>query len=423
MRLGILKGLVEKQDFTMEEFHRRVTQNMGGLGFNAKSGVNISRETALRFSAVYGCHRILAETLAVMPIILYKDRKVGDKSSGKDRAVDHPLYDILHNAPNSEMPAFTFKETLMGHILSGGNAYAQIQRSRRGNVVAMNLLLENQTTVERDPFTYEIVYKTNDRGKFVSLNPDEVFHIPGLGYDGIKGYSPIRMSMEAIGLGLAAESFGAYFFSNGANVSGIATYPNEISEEAYERYKREFKNNYAGLGKSNTILFLEEDMKFEKLTIPPNEAQFLETRKFQVEEIARIYRVPLHMLASLDRSTNNNIEQQSLEFIMYTMLPWLKRWEEYINFKLLTREERSQGYFVEFLVNALLKGDTKSRALMLQMMRQNGIINADQWLELENMNPQENGNGKTYFINGAMVPVEVAAKQEPRQTNANNNIR
>jgi HK97 family phage portal protein len=351
--------------------------------------------------------------LASMPIIVYRDRKVGDKSSGKDRAVDHPLYDILHNAPNKEMPSFILKETLMNHICSSGNGYAQIQKSRGGSILSLNILPWTVTEVKRNAETWQIEYWTNDRGKSIKLNPDEVFHIPGLGFDGIKGYSPIKMAMEAIGLGLAAEEFGATFFSNGAHAGGVVEYEGKMTPDAKDTFRKSFYEKY---GKSNSVIFLENGSKFTKLAIPNNEAQFLETRRFQKEEIASIYRIPLHLIQDLERSTNNNIEQQSLEFVMYTMLPWFTRWEQFMNFKLLSKEERSQGYFCEFLINALLRGDTKARAQMLHLMRQDGVINADQWRELENMNPQEDGQGKYYLINGNMISVDTAAKQPPRQS-------
>lgn len=380
----------------------------------SKAGVSFNEETAKKFTAVFACIRVLSETLASMPIIIYKDRKVGNKSSGKDRAVDHPLYDLLHNAPNNEMPAYTFKETLMNHICSSGNGYAQIQRNRKGEIISLNILPWTVTDVRRNWKTGKLEYWTNDRGKSVKLDPDEVFHIPGLGFDGIKGYSPVKMAMEAIGLGLAAEEFGAHFFSSGANAGGIVEYEGKMDSEAKEQFRKSFMEKYAGLGKSHSVIFLENGSKFTKLAIPNNEAQFLETRRFQIEEIARIYRVPLHLIQDLERSTNNNIEHQSLEFVMYTMLPWFTRWEQFINFKLLTREERQQGYFAEFLVNALLRGDTEARAKMLHLMRQDGVISADEWRELENMNPQEGGQGKHYLINGNMISVETAAKQPPR---------
>jgi len=380
----------------------------------SKAGASFNEETAKKFTAVFACIRVLSETLASMPIIIYKDRKIGNKSSGKDRAVDHPLYDLLHNVPNNEMPAYTFKETLMNHICSSGNGYAQIQRNRKGEIISLNILPWTVTDVRRNWETGKLEYWTNDRGKSVKLDPDEVFHIPGLGFDGIKGYSPVKMAMEAIGLGLAAEEFGAHFFSSGANAGGIVEYEGKMDSEAKEQFRKSFMEKYAGLGKSHSVIFLENGSKFTKLAIPNNEAQFLETRRFQIEEIARIYRVPLHLIQDLERSTNNNIEHQSLEFVMYTMLPWFTRWEQFINFKLLTREERQQGYFAEFLVNALLRGDTEARARMLHLMRQDGVISADEWRELENMNPQEGGQGKHYLINGNMISVETAAKQPPR---------
>ncbi len=347
-----------------------------------------------------------------MPIILYRDRKSGDKSSGKDRAVDHPLYDILKTAPNKEIPSMYLKETMMGHICSSGNGYSQIQRNRRGEVISLNLLPWTVTDVKRNVSTYEIEYTTNDRGKSIKLDPSEILHIPGLGFDGVKGYSPIRMAMEAIGLGMAAEEFGATFFGNGAHAGGIVEYEDRMSPDAKDTFRKAFNEKY---GKSNSVLFLENGSKFTKVAIPNNEAQFLETRRFQKEEIASIYRVPLHLIQDLERSTNNNIEHQSLEFVMYTMLPWFTRWEQFINFKLLTKEERQKGYFAEFLINALLRGDTAARAQMLHLMRQDGVINADQWRELENMNPQEDGQGKHYLINGNMISVDTAAKQPPRQ--------
>ena len=407
--MGLIKNLSE--GFTLSQAPPGwVLSGYGGRA--SKTGVVVNEHTAMQFTAVYSCIQVLSQTLASMPIILYRDRKSGDKSSGKDRAVDHPLYDILKTAPNKEIPSMYLKETMMGHICSSGNGYSQIQRNRRGEVISLNLLPWTVTDVKRNVSTYEIEYTTNDRGKSIKLDPSEILHIPGLGFDGVKGYSPIRMAMEAIGLGMAAEEFGATFFGNGAHAGGIVEYEDRMSPDAKDTFRKAFNEKY---GKSNSVLFLENGSKFTKVAIPNNEAQFLETRRFQKEEIASIYRVPLHLIQDLERSTNNNIEHQSLEFVMYTMLPWFTRWEQFINFKLLTKEERQKGYFAEFLINALLRGDTAARAQMLHLMRQDGVINADQWRELENMNPQEDGQGKHYLINGNMISVDTAAKQPPRQ--------
>lgn len=406
--MGLVRNLFK--NYSIAEWDQQIRTAI--IGRQSASGIRVNEETAMRFSAVFGCIRVLSETLASMPIIMYKERQPGVKNGGKDRASDHPLYDILKNVPNPEMPAYTFKETAMVHITTSGNSYNQIIRSRGGDILELRILPWYAVTPERNMDTGNIKYWTNDRGKRVELNPDEMFHIPGLGFNGIIGFSPIRMAMEAVGLGLAAETFAANFYGKGTHLGGVLEHPGVLGEEAHKALKEDFEEKYAGLNNSHKIPILEEGMKFKELGIKPEEAQFIETRKFQIEEIARIYRVPLHLLQNLDKATNNNIEHQSLEFVMYTMLPWFTRWEQYINFKLLRKKEREKGYHAEFLVNALLKGDTKSRAAMLHMMRQDGVINADQWRELENMNPQEGDYGKIYFINGNMKPVEEAAKPE-----------
>jgi len=414
MRLGLIGNILAK-NYSVEDWEKDIRNSL--VVRQAKSGVQVNEYTATKFSAVLGCVLVLSQTLASMPLILYRDRKPGDKSSGKDRFVDHPLYDLIKTAPNDEHPAMVFKETMMSHVTLSGNSYAQIIRSRRGEVQSLNILPWWAMDVKRNYDTGKIEYWTNDRGKPVLLDTKEVLHIPGLSFDGVMGYSPVRMAMEAIGLGLAAEHFAAYFYANGANIGGVITMPGHIKDP--ESLKSELGEKFEGLGKAHKVMFLEDGMKFEKVIMPLDEAQFVETRRFQVEEIARIYRVPLHLLQNLDRATNNNIEHQSLEFVMYTMLPWFTRWEQWLNFKLLTKEERQQGLFFEFLLTALLRADTAARAAMLHQMRQDGIINADEWRELENMNPQEGGYGRTYFINGNMVSTETAAKQPPRQNSGN----
>ena len=412
--MGFLKSFIFKnQSYSMDDFDREVRERI--YGSHVHSGVYVSEDTSKRFTAVFGCIRILSETLASMPVILYKEREPGRKDTGKDRATGHPLYDVLKHAASSEMTAYTFKETMMEHCTTSGNAYAQILRNRNRQVVGLNLLPWKSTEVQRNIRTMSLEYVTNDRGKPVTLPFEEVFHVAGLGFDGVKGYSPIRMAMEAVGLGLAAERFAAEFYGSGTHLGGILRHPGKLSQQAHDNLKRDFENKYKGLSNAHSIPILEEAMEFVQLGMKPEEAQFIETRRFQIEEIARIYRVPLHMLQDLQRSTNNNIEHQSLEFVMYTMLPWFTRWEQYIDFKLLTREERQQGYHAEFLLNALLRGDVKARGDFYNWMRQNGIMNADEIRELENMNPQEGNGGKVYFVNGNMISAEAAARQERSQ--------
>lgn len=377
--------------------------------YKSSSGINVSNESALRLSAVFSCCKVLAETLASTPIIVYRDLDPGNKASGKTRAVEHPLYDILKNAPNSNMPAYYFFETAMMHEGTDGNFYSQIIRSRGGDALELNNFKPGDVNADRDYLTGAITYSVNDRGKFTKMNPSEIFHVPGLGYDGIKGYSPITMARNAIGLGIASETFGADFFANGATVGGVLEHPGALSDPAKGSLRDAWNEMYQGVGNSHKVAVLEEGMKYNQIGISPSDSQFLETRKFQVEDIARVYRVPLHLIQNLDKATNNNIEHQSLEFIQYTMLPWFRRWESFINFKLFTKKERSEGYYAEFLINTLLRADAKTRAYVLHQMRNDGVINGNEWRELENMNPTE--EGKVYMANGNYKKVDDIIKE------------
>jgi len=393
------------RNYSMDDWSKDIKNAIGSR--HSLSGVRVNEESALRYTAVYACVRVLSETLASLPLHIYQKRPTG----GKDRAYDHPLYEILHSSPNEEMPSVTWRETMMGHILTSGNCYAEITHNGRGNVVSLYPIPWTQIRPIRNKVARVIEYELTDRNQTEIIPAEKILHIPGLGFDGIMGYSPIRMAMEAIGLGLAAESFGARFFGKGTHLGGIIEHPEGMSDKAYERLKKSFAEEYQGLQNSHSTIILEEGAKFSKLGIPPEEAQFLETRKFQRSEIAGIYRVPPHMIADLDRATFSNIEHMSLEFLMYTMRPWIYRWEQYLNWKLLTPMERQLGFFAEFAVTALLRGDTKSQAEALNMARQNGVVNADEWREMIGMNPQPGGTGKVYLVNGNMISAETAMKR------------
>lgn len=383
-------------------------------GSKSSSGSIVNTSTAMRVTTVYACVRILAETVASLPLVIYRrlDR-------GKTRALGHPLYTVLHDIPNSEMTSFTFRETMMVHLLLTGNAFAQIVRDRGGRVRELWPLVPNRVKVQRNTATQKIEYVyTNDDGIQEILPYENVLHIPGLGFDGLVGYSPVRMAREAIGLSLAAEQFGAEFFGNGAHFGGIIEYPGKMSEEAYQRYKKDIREKYAGLGRQHQIMVLEQGLKYHQVTIPPEDAQFLETRKFQVTEIARIFRVPPHMLADLERATFSNIEHQSIEFVVHTIRPWLVRWEQSIFKKLLTPAEQKE-YFAEFLVDGLLRGDIKSRYEAYSTARQNGWMSANDIREIENMNPIDGGD--IYMVNGNMISFgQAGEKQKGGETIADN---
>ena len=361
----------------------------------SSSGKSVNEKTALQTTAVYACVRILAETIASLPLHTYRY-----SPGGKEKAQEHPLYHLLHSEPNPEMTSFVFRETLMGHLLLWGNAYAQIIRDGRGRVLGLYPLLPSKMLVNRtDQGILYYQYEKDDRTHFL---PDtEVLHIPGLGFDGLVGYSPIAMAKNVIGMAIATEEYGAKFFANGASPGGVLEHPGVVKDPG--KIRESWNAVYQGSGNAHRVAVLEEGMKFQPIGIPPEQAQFLETRKYQLNEIARIFRIPPHMIGDLEKSSFSNIEQQSLEFVMYTLDPWVIRWEQAISRALFSDSEKWQ-YFVKFNVDGLLRGDYQSRMNGYAVGRQNGWLSANDIRELENLNqiPPELG-GDLYLVNGNMT--------------------
>ncbi|MRR29812.1 phage portal protein, partial [bacterium] len=354
----------------------------------------------MQATAVYACVRILAETIASLPLHTYRQT---DK--GKEKAVEHTLYRLLHSEPNPEMTSFVFRETLMSHLLLWGNAYAQIIRNGKGQVISLYPLLPDRMTVDRTK-TSELIYQYQTDTGVVILQSHEVLHVPGLGFDGLIGYSPIAMAKNAIGMSLATEEYGAKLFANGANPGGVLEHPGVVKDP--KKVRDSWNAVYQGSGNAHRIAVLEEGMKFQAIGIPPEQAQFLETRKFQTEEICRIFRVPPHLVASLDRATFSNIEHQSISFIDNTIIPWVTRIEQSLQ-KALLSEADKQTHFIKFCLNGRLRGDAASRAAFYQTMRQNGIMSANDIRELEEMNliPEEQGGFK-YLVNGNFIDMASA---------------
>lgn len=366
----------------------------------SNSGKTVNERTAMQTTAVYACVRILAETIASLPLHTYRYTV-----NGKEKAAEHPIYYLLHDEPNPEMTSFVFRETLMGHLLLWGNAYAQIIRDGRGRVVALYPLLPNKVTVNRSS-QGQLYYQYDKEGQSYFLQRSEILHIPGLGFDGLVGYSPIAMAKNAIGMAIATEEYGAKFFANGANPGGVLEHPGVVKDPA--RVRESWNAVYQGSSNAHRVAVLEEGMKFQSIGIPPEQAQFLETRKFQINEIARIFRIPPHMIGDLEKSSFSNIEQQSLEFVMYTLDPWVVRWEQAMQRALLSEGEKKQ-YFVKFNVDGLLRGDYQSRMNGYSVGRQNGWLSSNDIRELENLNriPEELG-GDLYLINGNMTKLHDA---------------
>lgn len=371
------------ESLPMDEWLRRMS---GGV--EASSGVDVSPETAVRYATVAACVRVLAESVASLPCILYRRRKDG----GKDRATDHPLYRVLHSQANAWNTSFEYFEGQMGNLALRGNGYALVERNRRGQTMGLIPLNPDGVTIDQAADWSPIYTATLPNNTRRRLQRSELHHIRGPFPKGYVGQSMIGIAREAVGLGVAAERFGAGLFKKGLLPSGVLEHPGEVGPEAVETLRGQFEERYSGSSNSHRPLVLEEGMKWTALSVKPDEAQFLETRKFQRQEICGIFRVPAHMVADLERSTNNNIEHQSLEFVIHSLRPWLERWEQAIERDLLTPVERAEGYFVEFLVDALLRGDTKSRYEAYASAIQNKWLNANEVRELENRNPRDGGD-------------------------------
>ena len=386
------------------------------------SGKPVNERTAMQTTAVYACVRILAEAVASLPLHVYEYQDDG----GKKLVHDHPLYYLLHDEPNPEMTSFVFRETLMSHLLIWGNAYAQIIRDGAGRVLGLYPLLPDKMDVQRDDKgnIYYVYSRNSDENPMfkeygnIRLKAEDVLHIPGLGFDGLIGYSPIAMAKNAVGMTLACEEYGASFFANGANPGGVLEHPGVLKDPS--KVRESWNSVYRGVSNAHKIAVLEEGMKYQQIGIPPEEAQFLETRKFQINEIARLYRIPPHMVGDLDKSSFSNIEQQSLEFVKYTLDPWVIRWEQSLQKSLLLPGEKGK-YFIKLNVDGLLRGDYQSRMNGYAVGRQNGWFSANDIREMENMNPiPDEEGGNLYLINGAMTKLADAgafAKTDTGQQN------
>ena len=374
---------------------------------SSNAGKSVNPKNAVQVSTVYACVRVIAETIASLPLAVYEETETGSQ-----KATEHPLYRILHDEPNPEMTSFVLREVMLSHLLLWGNSYCQIIRTGKNHIAGLYPLLPDRMEVDRDSKTGALIYTyTTTEGNAVTLKPSDVLHIPGLGFDGIMGYSPIALEKNAIGLGIAAEEYGSTFFKNGARPSGVLTHPNTVRDP--KRLRDNWNATYGGSSNGGKVAILEESMSFTPISLPNNEAQFLETRRFQVEEICRIYRVPPHLVGNLDRATFSNIENQSIDFAVHTIRPWLVRIEQAMNRALFADSEKAgspggRRFYVQFNLDGLMRGDYKSRMEGYAIARQNGWMSANDIRALENLNPiPDEEGGSTYLVNGNMVPVNL----------------
>ena len=378
----------------------------------ANSGEKVDEQSAMQISTVYACVRLLAETVAALPLHLYR---YTDGGKGKESAFDHPLYRILYRQPNDEMSSFIWRETMMTHLLLWGNAYSQIIRDGRNNVLGLYPLLPENVEVDRDEQgqLYYIYHAYTDevpgeQNQDIYFRKDEILHIPGLGFNGLVGFSPIAMMKNSLGTTLAVEKYGASFFKNGAQPSGVLEHPGVLKDP--QKIRDNWTAVYGGANNAHRGAVLEEGMGYKAISLPPEDSQFLSTRQFGVEEICRIFRVPPHMVQSLEHATFSNIEHQSIDFVVHTLTPWLVRFEQAI-IKDLLLEEEQDVLFPKFNVDGLLRGDYQSRMNGYATGISNGFLSPNDIHRLENMDliPAEEG-GDDYYLNGGYVKLRDAGK-------------
>lgn len=383
-----------------------------GYGQVAWSGERVSLNAAMNHSVVWACNRIISESVGFLPLVM-KQRK----GKNKETALSHPMYSALHDAPNPEISAMRFRETLTSHCVLGGNAFAQIfRRSGTGTAMELNLLLPDQVKVDREKTgARRIVYVVKDgnsaetsftvqRGK-----PQDILHIPGLSRDGLIGYSVISMARQSLGTAIAAEHNVGSFYRNGGRVPYILTSANKFkTDEDFKKFREQWETAYSH---PHRAPILENDIKYQQIGLNMADAQLLETRQFSIPELCRWFSVSPHMVGDLSHATFSNIEQLALEFVKFTLSFWLQRWEQELWRCVLTDTEKAEGYFFKHNLSAVLRGDFASRMAGYSTMLQNGIANQNEVRDLEDWNPFEGGDD--YHIQLNMQSLPAAGEEAP----------
>jgi len=389
---------------------RDLEQFLIGLGGGSGAGIHVSPESSMRFSTVFACVKVISEDVAKLPLHLYRRRKDG----GKERATDHPLSWLMNTRPNPWMSSFNFREMGTGHLALRGNSYSFIERGLGGAVSGLIPLHPDRVTVEQQPdYTLKYTHRRPGMDPKVFAS-DEVLHVCGMTLDGVSGLSPIAYQRDTVGLAMAASRFGSKVFANGAKMGGILSTPARFKDpRRADQLAKDFDEKTSGENAHGTVV-LEEDMKWTKASMTSEDAQYLETRKFQRQEIAGIFRVPPHKIGDLERATFTNIEHQSMEYVQDCLMSYLVRWEQAMNYSLLTEREQGKYYF-EFLVDGLLRGDIASRYTAYQTAINDGIMSPNEVRAKENMNPRGDGLGDRYMRSANTVPADtpVAAPSAP----------
>ena len=404
----MLREIIQKRNVSLTSPPKWLLESFG-LG-DAASGVNVSVEGSLKVTAVLAGFTILTEDTSSLPLILYRRLE-----RGKERAVDHPYYTLMHDAPNPEMTSMVYRELQVGHMLGWGNFYAQMLWDDTGTVVELWPLNPSRMEIFRQNGERRYLY-TNDANQRVAFRQQDILHIPAFGFDGIKGYSRISLAKNAVGLALAAEKYGSRFFANDARPTVVLKSPKPMKPEAQKNLRESWNDIYRSAENAGKVAILEEGLDLETIGIEPEAAQFLQTRQFQVSEIARMFRIPPHMLGDVTNSTSwgTGIEQQELGYLSHTLRPWLVRVEQQLNKDLLLPAERTQ-YFFEHLVDALLRTDIKARMDAYAVAIQNSILSPNEAREAENKNPYDGGDTYRFPLNTGIAGAQPGNRSSPRQ--------
>jgi HK97 family phage portal protein len=380
--------------------------------YGTSSGVDVTEDSAMRSATVWSCVKVISEDMASMPLIVYRR-----EGKSKERAVEHPLYQLLHDRPNPEMTSMQWRECQQLSLLLWGNAYSEIQRNLAGEPMALWPLDPSKMTVDRDKATNELVYKyAISEGGTRTFSKEEILHIAGLSYNGLIGLGVIAFQRESIGTCIAGSQYQGSAMAN----SGMSTVclshpaPKAPSPEGRKAFREELQKTYAGPSNAGKWIVLWEGMKAESISLSPADMQFIDSRKYTQIDICGIYRIPPHKIGILDRATFSNIEQQSISYVVDCLRPWCIRWEQQINMKLLGKTEE---YYVEHLVDGMLRGDLPSRYAAYATGRQWGWLSVNDVRSIENMNPVPNGD--EYIVPMNMAP---AGEPPPKPENQGDNI-
>jgi HK97 family phage portal protein len=374
-------------------------------GSQSLSGENVTEHSALTYSAVWCAINLISGTVSGLPLhLLRQDRRKTIKVTEK------PLFSVLHSQANPYMTAQVYREVMTAHVLSWGNCYSEKVYDGFGQVIALWPIPPHRVRMEmRDG---ELVYLINVDGEEIPLTRAKILHVPGLGYDGFRGYPVTAMARKSIGLGMAMETFGSLYFGNGTHPGVVVSHPGKLGPQAHENLKNSLTAAHSGLGQSHRLLLLEEAMKIEKIGIAPEESQFLESRQFQIPEIARWFNLPPHKLKDLTKSSFSNIESEQISFVTDSILPWLIRFEQNFDMQLLSEsEKRQQKLYFRHNVDGLLRGNAKDRAEYYRTMFNFGGMSINDIREKENMDPVENEFADEYFVPLNMVPLSMLKEQ------------